>query len=249
MTEDAPLRRRRPEERDRSAPWIAVIAVALALGVVLFLVLNGRDDDTDTARTTTPATTTETVTETVSEEPTETPSEAETATEEPTTPQTEGAVDQPTTPVPAGEQTGEQTGEPTTPAPTFEPVDPADYHDAGLGAYFFTASEERLRCGLFTEGDTKLSGCQATAVVPSLPECDNPDSNAPIVTLGETGPAFPECTTQGIFVVDDARELPVDRSITVDRITCSRDTAGISCHNEETGYGFRASLDEFTAVP
>ncbi|NLJ52895.1 MAG: hypothetical protein GX344_02000 [Intrasporangiaceae bacterium] len=245
MTEDAPLRRRRPEERDRSAPWIAVIIAALAVAFVLFLLLNGRDDEQDTASPSPAPTATETLTETVTEEPTEPTSEPSTRAEEPTTTDATQATTGPSA-TPTETDTAAAT---SAPEPTFAAVDPAAFHDEGLGAYFFTALGEQLRCGLFTEGDTRLSGCQATVVVPSLPECDSPESNAPIVTLGETGPAFPECTAQGIFVVEETPELAVGQSLTVDTITCSRDEEGISCYNEETGYGFRASLEEFTAVP
>lgn len=247
MTEDVALRRRRREERDRSAPWIAVIAVAVALGVLLFVLLGGEDGDGDDIATppvTTPATATESPTGT--ETPTETATEP---TEDPTTTEPAEPTDD-ATPTTSPEPTDTATAEPTdTAAPTFEPVDPGDFHDEGLGAYFFTAFAEQLRCGLFTEGETRLSGCQATVVVPSLPECDDPDSNAPIVTLGETGPAFPECTTQGIFVVEETPELQVGQSITIDTITCSRDEDAVACHDDESGYGFLASPEEFTAVP
>lgn len=236
MTEDLTSRRRR-EERHRSARWMGVIAVVVALGVALYLVLSGRGDDAATPPPTTPVTTPTTPTTTApttqSESPTTNPT---TQTDTPTTDPTEDATAASDDPTDSG-------------SPTFKPVDPADYHDEALGAYFFTAASEELRCGLFTDGKIRLSGCQATVVVPSLPECDDPDTNGPIVTIEDTGPAFPECTKQGIFIVEDAPELPVGGFITVGDITCFRDETVVACDNAKTGYGFRASLEEFAAVP
>lgn len=244
MTEDASLPNRRPEDRDRSAPWIAVIAAAVALAVALYFLLGGDDEPDDAASPTPTPTATETATDTV--EPTEEPTTAEPTETATTAEPTETATQEPTTATPTETATEEPT---STSEPTYAPVDPAAYHDEDLGAYFFTAFDEQLRCGLFTEGDTRLSGCQGTVVVPSLPECDSPDSNAPIVTLGESGPAFPECTTQGIFVVEETPELGVGQSITADTVTCARSEEAVTCHDEQSGYGFLASLEEFTAVP
>lgn len=102
------------------------------------------------------------------------------------------------------------------PAATSSVVDPAAFAatgGSGQGYYFRTGA---LRCGI---GEA-ISGCQSTEPVASAPTCNDPKTLAPFIMMGGTEPGGP-CTTQGVFIIQDAKELRAGQTLKAKGITCT----------------------------
>ncbi len=83
-------------------------------------------------------------------------------------------------------------------------------------------------------------------MVPTLPQCDKPDSYGPMVRF-VAGTVKAECTTQGIFVGEPGRKvLPYGSSITAMGYTCVSQPTGISCVKVATSQRFTMSSEALT---
>ncbi len=121
-------------------------------------------------------------------------------------------------------------------------VDPAPYTmdgGAGRGVYWVSPTGN-LHCGIGAKG---MAGCQSSwpQPNPSLPECSDPSSKAPMATL-ENGDVKLQCTSQAIFVTERKVELPYGSAVTANGITCTSTQAGMACTND-SGRGFVFSKD------
>ncbi len=140
------------------------------------------------------------------------------------------------------------TGAPSLTQPTA--VDAQSYREAPTGnqlRYAFVSPSGAIYCaisdGLHTFAET---GCQGDFVVPTLPKCDAPASNAPMVRFVD-GVVRSECTTQGVFVGEKPQKvLPYGSSLTAMGYTCTSQTTGVTCTKTATGQSFTIAKEAIT---
>ncbi|MEL4357706.1 MULTISPECIES: hypothetical protein [unclassified Luteococcus] len=110
----------------------------------------------------------------------------------------------------------------------------------GKGLYFTTGD---LRCGI----TRTATGCQAVKPVKNVPECKNPDTEAPYIALWGTEPT--PCTTQGLFIAEggQAPEVKPGEGITDGKSECTVLAVGsVTCSNDNGR--INASLDKFEYI-
>lgn len=139
---------------------------------------------------------------------------------------------------PASSSAAATTSGPGTPRPDFTLVNAADYREGQ--AYYFTSPSGNLYCGYHPEQAVLGVGCQAAVLVANMPECNDPDSLAPGVTipLGDDEPVKAHCFNQGVYVGEERKVLPYGSALEVDGFRCESTTQHMACRHVASGRGF-----------
>lgn len=119
------------------------------------------------------------------------------------------------------------------------PVDPVAYR--GPQGYYFGAPNGSVYCGVLTVSGGVLAGCQSMVpMLDQLPECGaNPSLLSPSLqwpSQQETLSAG--CLSQGMFIGQDARVLPVGSSFSMAGYTFVATPSGVYAGNTVTHQGF-----------
>lgn len=160
-------------------------------------------------------------------------------------PTTEGTSSSTSTPPPESASPtpgdGPSTPSDTPPSTTQDPqVADVDEYRVGDGVYF-SSPTGKIRCG----ESAGMYGCQFSGVIESMPECDDPASNAPMVWADEQGRITAECTNQGIFVQPEMKELPYGSVLPVDDMKFISATDGVTLETPQ-GTGFTIAAEGIT---
>lgn len=157
--------------------------------------------------------------------------------------------------------------EPTTevapaPSPTedeievveWTPVDPEEYSSPVADGYDFTVAGGSIACGIhdLSSGDLGVTyGCAMTGPYtftdPPAPTEEIPCGGGFIGTVGS--PAESLCRGGLMYAGEDPSlttpELPDFRYIAALGVTCLVEGPSIACTDDETGFGFRMSADDY----
>ncbi|GAB3131154.1 hypothetical protein GCM10027289_16910 [Tsukamurella serpentis] len=125
---------------------------------------------------------------------------------------------------------------------------PERYNGPG-GVYFYTPSRN-IGCGITTERDGSLTGCQVftTTVIPPGARCEGATMPPEKLSKGylsqRGGPFQPSCFSQGVFSSRvDQQTLPYGHSVTSAGVTCVSETRGVTCRRGD--HGFFVSAESF----
>ncbi|QXT62806.1 hypothetical protein [Tessaracoccus palaemonis] len=141
-----------------------------------------------------------------------------------------------------------ETGSPDTPSTAPSPTPPRSggtpvsrgrFQDAESGTYYFVSPSGNLHCAIDTFEAQPAAACQSDAPVANLRDC--PDS--PVVAFSPDRGAATGCTEGRPFYGGD-RVLEYGQSLTVESLTCSSRTTGITCLDDDRR-GFTAARAGF----
>ena len=140
-------------------------------------------------------------------------------------------------------------GVPTAPE-QLRQVDPEQFRTGqGSGGYYFISPSANLSCGYVEVTDGLLIGCQAWSLVDNLPQCDDPTGvSSPAIDFIQGRRASGFCLSEGAFAAMDARVLEYGEQFTVNEVTCTSRSSGVTCVDASSGYGFTAAKAGFLPV-